>query len=259
MTLAIPPSAPPSSAIIPCPLAANAKVPNDNVPTPDQSPGPAKGPLAATAKTTVAIPSPGPAKGLLAATANAAVAISSPGPAKGLLAATAKGTVVVQSPGPANGLLAATAKGTVAVSAIASASPPGASPYRLRPDNLGKSALVSALLIESGMSFANVSARHHGDSCLANATLLPHSAAPILATLRSTGAPANLSSAPWTEAQHDAAAKHGPHKGTNEHIEFMRAEFFDMVNAGQWLVLPYQSVRHLPDLRISPTGVVYFL
>jgi hypothetical protein len=29
-----------------------------------------------------------------------------------------------------------------------------------------------------------------------------------------------------------------------------------MIQAGQWLVLPYRSVRHLPNLRLSPSGVV---
>ena len=29
-----------------------------------------------------------------------------------------------------------------------------------------------------------------------------------------------------------------------------------MVDAGQWLVLPYRSIRHLPGLRLSPMGVV---
>jgi hypothetical protein len=67
---------------------------------------------------------------------------------------------------------------------------------------------------------------------------------------------ASLSDDPWTLAQLDAAAARGPHKGTAEHIEFMRDEFQDMVNAGQWLVLPYSAVRELPGLRLSPTGVV---
>jgi hypothetical protein len=122
------------------------------------SPGPAKGLLAATSKGTVVVSSPGLSKGPLTATAKGTVVFQSPGPAKGPLASTAKGTVGVQSPGPAEGPLAATAKGTAAVPAIASTSPTGASPYRLRPDNLGNSALLSALLLESGMSFVGLCA-----------------------------------------------------------------------------------------------------
>ncbi len=29
-----------------------------------------------------------------------------------------------------------------------------------------------------------------------------------------------------------------------------------MINKGQWVVLPYSAVRHLPGLRISPPGVI---
>jgi hypothetical protein len=36
----------------------------------------------------------------------------------------------------------------------------------------------------------------------------------------------------------------------------MRQEFSEMTKAGQWIVLPYSAVRLLPNLRLSPTGVV---
>jgi hypothetical protein len=202
------------------------------------------------------LPFPVVAKGTLAATANVAVAVSrvlthpspvvakstvapSPAAAKGTLAATAQVAVAVPSPVLAKGPLAAMAKKAVVAPVFASAPLPVTGTYRLRPDNLGKSALSSALLLDSGLSFQDLCVRHHGKSCIADPTLLPHPAAPILAALRSTGAPANLSSTQWTEAQRDAAAKRGPHKGTHKHIEFLRTEFFNMVQAGQWLVLPY--------------------
>jgi hypothetical protein len=38
--------------------------------------------------------------------------------------------------------------------------------------------------------------------------------------------------------------------------EFLREEFADMIEAGQWIALPYAAVRHLPGLQLSPTGVV---
>jgi hypothetical protein len=219
------------------------------------------------------LPSPAAAKGTLAATANVAAAFSrvrtlpspvvakstvapSPAAAKGTLAATAQMAVAIPSPALAKGPLAAMAKKAVVAPAFASASLPVTGTYRLQLDNLGKSALSSALLLDSGLFFQDLCVRHRGKSCLANPTLLPHPAAPILAALRSTGAPANLSSTQWTEARRDAAAKRGPHKGTHEHIEFLQTEFFNMIQAAQWLVLPYRSVRHLPNLWLSPTGVV---
>jgi hypothetical protein len=236
------------------------------------SPVAATRPLAVT--TRVAVPSPVDATSTLAAIAPGVLAVPSPVDATSTLAAIAHGVLAVQSPVVATRPLAAaapvppTAKAMLSPApapiaatleqapAIALASLSVAGSYRLRPDNLGKSALSLALLLESGMSFEELCVHHRGASCLADPKLLPHTAAPILSTLRSTGAPAHLSSAQWTEGQRDAATKRGPHKGTHEHIEFMRAEFFDMVNAGQWLVLPYQAVRELPNLRISPTGVV---
>jgi hypothetical protein len=60
----------------------------------------------------------------------------------------------------------------------------------------------------------------------------------------------------WPQERLDAAANRGPHQSTHEHIEFMRQEFSEMTEAGQWIVLPYSVVRLLPNLRLSPTGVV---
>jgi hypothetical protein len=227
------------------------------LPSPVFAPGPlalsspvfAHGPLASTVSgrpPLVVVQRPVAATSPLAPAAQALAAHVRSNPA----AATA--LRALPSPVVANSPLASTATGRPPLVDVASP----AGPYRLRPDNLGKSALSSALLLESGMSFEDLCARHRGGSCLAEPTLLPHSAAPILSTLRSTGAPANLSSAQWTEAQRDAAIRRGPHKGTTEHIDFMRSEFFDMANAGQWLILPYSAIRHLPNLRLSPTGVV---
>jgi hypothetical protein len=186
------------------------------------SPAVAKGTLAAIANVAVAIsgvhthPSPVVTKSMMAASAKVAgVCLGvhtppSPAAAKGTLAATAQVAVAVPSPALAKGPLAAMAKKAVVTPAFVSASLPVTGPYQLRPDNLGKSALSSALLLDSGLSFQDLCVRHNGKSCLADPILLPHPAAPILAVLRSTCAPANLSSTQWTEAQCDAAAKQGP-------------------------------------------------
>jgi hypothetical protein len=60
----------------------------------------------------------------------------------------------------------------------------------------------------------------------------------------------------WPLAQLDDAASHGPHHSTNKHLDFMHQEFSKMVLAGQWLILPYSLVQNLPNLRLSPTGVI---
>ena len=60
----------------------------------------------------------------------------------------------------------------------------------------------------------------------------------------------------WSIAVRDEAMQYGAHSSAEDHKEFLRNELADMVEAGHWLVLPYSSVRHATDLRISPLGVV---
>jgi hypothetical protein len=58
------------------------------------------------------------------------------------------------------------------------------------------------------------------------------------------------------ELRESGAAAILAHRSTLEFRDFLRNEFADMIEAGQWLALPYSVVRHLPNLWISPTGVV---
>eukprot|EP00980_Cylindrotheca_fusiformis_P020657 scaffold7703_cov127-Cylindrotheca_fusiformis.AAC.6 len=48
----------------------------------------------------------------------------------------------------------------------------------------------------------------------------------------------------------------GPHKSSYEYQDFLREELADMVDSATWMVLPYSEVAQLPNLRISPMGVV---
>ena len=48
----------------------------------------------------------------------------------------------------------------------------------------------------------------------------------------------------------------GPHKSAKDHIPFVCQEMADFQAQGYWTILPYHAVRHLPNLRISPLGVV---
>jgi hypothetical protein len=136
------------------------------------------------------------------------------------------------------------------------AQPPATSNYQVTLDILSKLAIAAALHLESGLSFAEVCIRHRGPSCLPSTPILSHNAGPLLSALRNDGAVANLSTRPWSTAQLDEAAKRGPHQSTMLHVDFMRQEFAEMVLAGQWLVLPYSMVQDLPNLHLSPTGVV---
>lgn len=85
---------------------------------------------------------------------------------------------------------------------------------------------------------------------------LPHKAARLLDYLRRFGAPCKIQSKLWTPARLEAAISRGPHKSAFEHVDFLTEEMSAMVAKGQWMVLPYSAVKHLPHLRISPLGVV---
>ncbi|KAL3823259.1 LOW QUALITY PROTEIN: hypothetical protein ACHAXA_011104, partial [Cyclostephanos tholiformis] len=70
------------------------------------------------------------------------------------------------------------------------------------------------------------------------------------------GAPVKFSTPPWTSHQVQRALSRGPHKSAHEYIDYLGEEFVDMINKGQWVILPYSAVQHLPGLRISPPGVI---
>jgi hypothetical protein len=65
-----------------------------------------------------------------------------------------------------------------------------------------------------------------------------------------------MTTAPWSTDEKDHAIARGPHQSALLHRAFLEDEMADMVEKGQWLVLPYKLLRHLPQLRISPIGVV---
>ena len=84
-----------------------------------------------------------------------------------------------------------------------------------------------------------------------------HRARQLLRQYKFHGAPAIMQSQHWSKAQLDAMIQRGAHKSCYEHLDFLEEEFLDMIEKGQWLVLPYKVVRDLlPNLRLSPPGVV---
>ena len=83
-----------------------------------------------------------------------------------------------------------------------------------------------------------------------------HPARRLLNIYKHRGAPVKFSTPPWTRHSIQRALRRGPHKLCHDHLAFLNEEFIDMINKGQWIVLPYSSVRDLPGLRVSPPGVV---
>lgn len=85
---------------------------------------------------------------------------------------------------------------------------------------------------------------------------LPHPARRLLRQYKYHGAPVVLHDAPWTSQQLDAAVQRGPHQSCFQYIDFLEEEFISMLGKQQWVLLPYEAVKHLRNLRLSPPGVV---
>jgi hypothetical protein len=84
----------------------------------------------------------------------------------------------------------------------------------------------------------------------------PHPATPLIRHHSHTGFPVRLTTPPWSMAQRDAAVARGPHTSAYSYRDFLRQELAEMVDRATWIVLPYSALRHLPNLRVSPMGVV---
>ena len=85
---------------------------------------------------------------------------------------------------------------------------------------------------------------------------LDHPARRLLRQYKHRGAPVVLSTKPWTTSMIEKALQRGPHRSSMEHLEYLEEEFEDMMDKGQWVVLPYSTVKNLPGLRVSPPGVI---
>lgn len=89
-----------------------------------------------------------------------------------------------------------------------------------------------------------------------------HPAYQLLKRLEDSGAPALMSTTPWSRRKLNRLIRRGSHKSCDDHLQFLREELLDFASKGFWLVLPYREVRrlqklgHLIGLRVSPLGVV---
>ena len=83
-----------------------------------------------------------------------------------------------------------------------------------------------------------------------------HPAHRLLQFYRQRGAPVKMKNKPWSRDQISAALSRGAHKSCFAHMDFLREEFTDMMENGQWVILPASAVESLPGLQVSPPGVV---
>lgn len=96
--------------------------------------------------------------------------------------------------------------------------------------------------------------RQRGD--FADMRSMRHPAKHLLQHYQSNGVPVMFHNTPWSKEKLDAAMERGPHKSANEHVEFLCEDFLDMIDKSQWIILPYDEVKNMKGLRLSPPGVI---
>ena len=85
---------------------------------------------------------------------------------------------------------------------------------------------------------------------------LDHPAAGLLYHYHKQGVPVVTTDPPWNRAKLVAKMERGSHKSTLEYVDFVRDEMADFAIKGFWTVLPFDLVKDLPNLRLSPLGCV---
>ncbi len=83
-----------------------------------------------------------------------------------------------------------------------------------------------------------------------------HPAMHTLHQYKHHGVPVRLSTPPWSKQRLQQALHRGAHRSCFDYIDFLETEFVEMIRKSQWVVLPYDEVKHLPYLRVSPPGVI---
>lgn len=96
--------------------------------------------------------------------------------------------------------------------------------------------------------------RERGD--LSNLTNVHHRAKRLLKHYRDHGAPVKFSTMDWSRERISQALARGAHQSCMAYVDFLCDEFVDMIQKGQFVILPASEALKLPGLRISPPGVV---
>jgi len=122
------------------------------------------------------------------------------------------------------------------------------------PQNLGK-CIARDLTLLTKLGWRKFVAARRSRKDLANMQF-KHPAKRLLNQYKIHGVPVKVSTRPWTQEQLDYAIARGPHQSCREHIAFLNEEFVDMIDKGQWTILPYSAVKNFLNLRLSPPGVV---
>ena len=124
-------------------------------------------------------------------------------------------------------------------------------------DTLGKIVTESVKRYLSFTSWEDYVAATRGSGHLNPAADdLDHPAVPFLRRLRRKGMPVLTRSSAWTPDDLHTRLARGSHQSVDAHIDFVRDEMADFASKAFWTVLPFDLVKHLPGLRLSPLGCV---
>ena len=96
--------------------------------------------------------------------------------------------------------------------------------------------------------------RERGD--LSSLTNVHHRAKRLLKHYKNRGAPVKFSTMDWSRERISQALARGAHQSCMAYVDFLCDEFVDMIQKGQFVILPASEAMKLPGLRISPPGVV---
>jgi hypothetical protein len=84
----------------------------------------------------------------------------------------------------------------------------------------------------------------------------PHPANHYLRSLQKHGCPVRLHSKPWSRAKLLRSLCRGCHRSCLDYIDYLQEEFIDMIQKSQWVLLPFDIASKLPNLTLSPPGVI---
>lgn len=85
---------------------------------------------------------------------------------------------------------------------------------------------------------------------------LQHHASQLLDSLRRDGAPVLLSSLPLGTKEKERARRNGSHHSCQADIPFVLQELIDFASKGFWVIMSYDDVKDMIELRLSPIGLV---
>lgn len=129
--------------------------------------------------------------------------------------------------------------------------------FTIREDKLGKLVLQSInryLSSSSWIQFARESRNREHIRTTVNT--IPHPAAELLGRYQREGVPVEVELPPDSLQLRQERVSRGPHTSAKEAIDFVRDEMADFAIKGYWVILPYEVVKDLPNLHLSPLGSV---